>query len=115
MILAVLETRAGVKFSDKEVYLNVAGGFKISEPAADLAVAVALLSSVADVALPERSIFFGEIGLSGEIRAVSRQDARLKEANKLGFKRAYSPTLPKTKNSEQQKNSQRTTNKNHRI
>jgi DNA repair protein RadA/Sms len=93
MILAVLEARAGIRFSDKEVYLNVAGGIRIGEPAADMAVAAALLSALYDVPLPERSVLFGEIGLSGEIRTVSRMEARLKEAEKLGFVNAY---LPKT-------------------
>jgi DNA repair protein RadA/Sms len=93
MILAVLETRAGIRFSDKEVYLNVAGGIRISEPAADMAVAAALLSALYDMPLPEASVMFGEIGLSGEIRSVSRMESRLKEAEKLGFKAAY---LPKT-------------------
>ena len=91
MILAVLETRAGVRFSDKEVYLNVAGGIRISEPAADMAVAAALLSALYDMPLPEGTVMFGEIGLSGEIRAVARMDARLKEAEKLGFSTAYLP------------------------
>jgi len=94
MILAVLETRAGIRFSDKEVYLNVAGGIRISEPAADMAVAAALMSALYDMPLPEASVMFGEIGLSGEIRSVSRMEARLKEAEKLGFSVAY---LPKTK------------------
>ena len=93
MILAVLEARAGIRFSDKEVYLNVAGGIRVGEPAADMAVAAALLSALYDVPLPAHSVLFGEIGLSGEIRAVSRMEARLKEAEKLGFMSAY---LPKT-------------------
>lgn len=91
MILAVLETRCGIRFSDKEVYLNVAGGIRVSEPAADLAVAAALLSALYDMPLPSALVLFGEIGLSGEIRAVSRMDARLKESEKLGFERAYIP------------------------
>lgn len=91
MILAVLETRAGVIFHDREVYLNVAGGLKITEPAADLAVAAALLSAHSGKALPGDSIFFGEVGLSGEVRSVGRADSRLKEAEKLGFKQAYIP------------------------
>lgn len=92
MILAVLETRCGVRFSDKEVYLSVAGGIRISEPAADMAVAAALLSALADVPAPQDAVFFGEIGLSGEIRQVARADARMKEAEKLGFKTAYTRT-----------------------
>jgi len=89
--LAVLETRCGLRFSDKEVYLNVAGGIRVGEPAADLAVAAALLSALYDIPLPAHSVMFGEIGLSGEIRAVSRMEARLKEAEKLGFESAYIP------------------------
>ena len=95
MILAVLETRCGIRFSDKEVYLNVAGGIRISEPAADMAVTAALLSALYDAPLPERAVFFGEIGLSGEIRVVSRMDARLKECEKLGFTGAYMPPSSK--------------------
>lgn len=89
LVLAVLEARAGVFLGDKEVYLNVAGGLRIAEPAADLAVAAALLSALTDVPVPEDSVFFGEIGLSGEIRQVSRSDARIKESEKLGFLKAY--------------------------
>lgn len=88
MILAVLEARAGLRFSDREVYLNVAGGLKISEPAADLAVAAALVSALTDCPVDNKRIFFGEIGLSGEIRPASRTELRLKEAEKLGFERA---------------------------
>ena len=91
MILAVLETRCGIRFSDKEVYLNVAGGIRINEPAADLAVAAALLSALYDMPLPAACVMLGEIGLSGEIRAVSRLEARMKEAEKLGFSSAYIP------------------------
>jgi len=91
MVLAVLETRCNIRFSDKEVYLSVAGGIRVGEPAADMAVAAALLSALYDLPLPEASVMFGEIGLSGEIRSVSRMDARLKEAEKLGFKGAYVP------------------------
>lgn len=97
MILAVLETRMNIRFSDKEVYLSVAGGIRINEPAADVAVAAALLSALYDMPLPEASVFFGEIGLSGEIRAVTRMDARAREAEKLGFKTAYLPTNKTTK------------------
>jgi DNA repair protein RadA/Sms len=91
MLLAVLEARAGIRFSDKEVYLNVAGGIKISEPAADLAVAAALLSALFDQPLPADKVFFGEIGLSGEVRSVARAESRLKESEKLGFKGAVIP------------------------
>ncbi len=85
MVLAVLEARCGISFAGRDVYLNVAGGLKISEPAADLAVAAALISSVFETALPENTVVFGEISLSADIRQVSRTNARLKEAKKLGF------------------------------
>ncbi len=91
MILAVLETRCGLSFGGRDVYLNIAGGLRISEPAADLAVAAALISALADVALPKDSVAFGEVALSGDVRAVARTDARLKEAAKLGFKSAFTP------------------------
>jgi DNA repair protein RadA/Sms len=91
MVLAVLEARCGLGFGDRDVYLNVAGGLRISEPAADLAAAAALASSALDQALPQDCVVFGEISLSGEVRAVSRMDARLKEAAKLGFRRALAP------------------------
>lgn len=92
MILAVLEARCGVRLGGKEVYLNVAGGLKVNEPAADLAVAAALLSSCFDRPLPSGAVVFGEIGLSGEIRPVSQPDARLKESTKLGFSDAWIPS-----------------------
>jgi DNA repair protein RadA/Sms len=91
MVLAVLETRCGLGFGGRDVYLNVAGGLKITEPAADLAVAAALISAMFDVALPEDCVAFGEMALSGDIRPVSRSDARLKEAEKLGFAGAFMP------------------------
>jgi DNA repair protein RadA/Sms len=91
MILAVLEARCGLSFGDRDVYLNVAGGLRITEPAADLAAAAALASSAFDQALPQDCVVFGEISLSGEVRPVSRIDARLKEAAKLGFRRALAP------------------------
>lgn len=97
MLLAVLEARCGITLHDKEVYLNVAGGLRITEPAADLAVAAALLSSLTGVPAPRETVFFGEIGLSGEIRAVGRADARLKEAEKLGFTGACMPSGGKEK------------------
>ena len=91
MILAVLETRCGLAFAGQDVYMNVAGGFRIIEPAADLAVAAALVSAATGKPVPENTIVFGEIGLSGEIRAVAHRDARLKEAAKLGFTQALGP------------------------
>ncbi|HVG82050.1 MAG TPA: DNA repair protein RadA, partial [Methylomirabilota bacterium] len=91
MVLAVLEARCGLAFAGNEVYLNVAGGLRISEPAADLAVAAALVSSLSGRPVPEDMVVFGEIGLSGEVRSVSQADLRLKEAAKLGFARALVP------------------------
>lgn len=89
MILAVLETRCGVSFAGRDVFLNVAGGMKITEPAADLAVAAALVSSLSGKCCPANSVFFGEISLSGAIRPVSRLNLRLREAAKLGFAQAF--------------------------
>lgn len=91
MVLAVLETRAGLQFSDKEVYLNVSGGLRVNEPGADAAVAAALISALKDTPTPRGSVYFGEVGLSGEIRPTSHHDQRLKEAEKLGFTAAYFP------------------------
>jgi len=91
MILAVLDARAGVGVSNSDVYLNIAGGLKISEPACDLAAAAALISSFGGRPLPRDSVFFGEISLSGDIRPVPQAEARLKEAAKLGFKQAFIP------------------------
>lgn len=88
MVLAVLEARCGVAFGQNDVYLNVAGGLRISEPAADLAVAAALLSSLTGEPAPSECVVFGEIGLSGEVRRVSQPALRLKEAVKLGFTQA---------------------------
>ncbi len=91
MILAVLDTHCGVRLGSHDVYLNVAGGLRIQEPAADLAVAAALVSSLSGVALPRDSVFFGEVSLSGSVRPVARADQRLKEAERLGFARAVVP------------------------
>ena len=91
MILAVLESRCGIPFAGLDVYLNVAGGLKISEPAADLAVAAALLSAREDTVLPADTVVFGEISLSGALRPVGQTENRLKEAQKLGFTSAIAP------------------------
>jgi DNA repair protein RadA/Sms len=91
MVMAVLEARCGLGFAARDVYLNVAGGLRISEPAADLAAAAALASSALDAALPQDCVVFGEISLSGDIRPVSRMEIRLKESAKLGFSRALAP------------------------
>ncbi|UDF30173.1 UNVERIFIED_ORG: DNA repair protein RadA [Roseateles sp. XES5] len=99
MILAVLEAHCGVRLGQHDVYLNVAGGYRISEPAADLAVASALVSSLAGLALPADCVYFGEVSLSGAIRPVAHTAQRLKEAEKLGFSQAVLPAgsadLPK--------------------
>ncbi len=102
MILAVLETRCGLSLAGKDVYLNVAGGLRIQEPAADLAVAAAILSATIDHPLDQETVFFGEVGLSGEIRAVSLAEMRAKEAEKLGFKTAVAPKQKRKKKSSSQ-------------
>ncbi|MEK9705834.1 MAG: DNA repair protein RadA, partial [Paracoccaceae bacterium] len=91
MILAVLEARAGIAFSGLDVYLNVAGGMRVNEPAADLAVAAALLSARENTPLAENCVVFGELSLSGALRAVAQTENRLKEAQKLGFTRVIGP------------------------
>jgi DNA repair protein RadA/Sms len=91
MILAVLEAHCRVRLGNYDVYLNVAGGYRISEPAADIAVAAALVSSLAGLALPQDCVYFGEISLSGAVRPVSHTGLRLKEAEKLGFQKAVLP------------------------
>ena len=88
----VLEAGCGMTLSSQVIYQNIAGGLKISEPAADLAVAMAVISSLTNKPLPADMVVFGEIGLSGEIRAVSQPNLRLKEAHKLGFMSAIAPT-----------------------
>lgn len=91
MVLAVLEARCGVSLGGRDVYLSVAGGYRISEPAGDLAAAAALLTSTLDTVSPSRTVYFGEIALSGAIRPVTRTEQRLKEASRLGFTRAFVP------------------------
>ncbi len=95
MVLAVLDARCGLALSGNDVYLNVAGGLRIGEPAADLAVAAALVSSAGGIPVPADMVVFGEIGLSGEVRAVAQADIRLKEAAKLGFAQALVPAGPR--------------------
>ncbi len=92
MVLAVLEAHGGLKLGSHDVYLNVAGGLRIAEPAADLAAAAALISSLVGVALPHEAVYFGEIALSGAVRAVGHAGLRLKEAGKLGFTKAFAPS-----------------------
>ena len=91
MILAVLEKRLGLRFSANDAYLNVVGGLRLDEPAADLAVALALISSIKDVAIPHDLVAIGEIGLAGEVRAVSGLEQRVKECARLGFTRIAVP------------------------
>jgi DNA repair protein RadA/Sms len=94
-ILAVLEARCGIPFTGLDVFLNVAGGMRVTEPAADLAVAAALLSAREDVAIPAETVLFGEISLSGALRPVGQTENRLKEAAKLGFSQAIAPSRSK--------------------
>jgi len=91
MILAVLEARCGLNFASAEVYLNVAGGYRLTDPAADLAVAAALISALSERPLPSESIWFGELSLAGEVRPVAHAGLRLKESAKLGFTIAHGP------------------------
>jgi DNA repair protein RadA/Sms len=91
MILAVLEARCGLSFSTAEVYLNIAGGYRVTDPAADLAVAASLISALSERPVPAETVAFGEVALSGEIRPVAHGALRLKEAAKLGFERALVP------------------------
>jgi DNA repair protein RadA/Sms len=91
MILAVLEAHCGVRLSGHDVYLNVAGGLRIAEPAADVAAAAALVSSLARAPLPSDAVYFGEVSLSGAVRPVAQTATRLKEAQKLGFGKAIVP------------------------
>lgn len=91
MVLAVLEARCGLSFAGRDVFLNVAGGLRINEPAADLAVAAALISSLSGKPIARDTIVYGELSLSGAVRPVAQNNVRLKEAEKLGFKSAYAP------------------------
>ncbi len=100
MVLAVLEAHCGVRLSGHDVYLNVAGGLRIQEPAADLAAAAALVSSLVRAPLPADAVFFGEVSLSGAVRPVAQAAARLKEAQKLGFARAIVPEAARGESAE---------------
>jgi DNA repair protein RadA/Sms len=95
MVLAVLEARCGLSFSTCEVYLNIAGGYRVQDPAADLAVAAALISALSERPVPADAVAFGEIALSGEVRPVAHAPLRMKEAAKLGFDRAWGPAAVK--------------------
>ena len=89
MLLAVLEKRAGFRLAQKDVFLNIAGGLKVNDPAIDLAIIASVLSSSLDIPIDRTICFTGETGLSGEIRPVSRIDQRIREAAKMGFKKIY--------------------------
>ena len=91
MILAVLEKRLGLRFSANDAYLNVIGGLRLEEPAADLSVALALISSLKDKVLPDDLVAIGELGLAGEVRAVGGIEQRVKECARLGFHRIVVP------------------------
>jgi DNA repair protein RadA/Sms len=91
LLIAVLEKRMGLKFYENDVYINVAGGIRLDEPSADLSIAMALISGITDKVIPDNLIAFGEIGLSGEVRAVSHIDYRVKEAIRLGFTKIILP------------------------
>lgn len=94
MVIAVLEAHAGVRLGAHDIYLNVAGGLRIAEPAADVAAAAALVSSLSGAVLPAETVYFGELGLSGAIRPVIHTGLRLREASKLGFRKAIAPPAP---------------------
>ncbi|HRG36611.1 MAG TPA: magnesium chelatase domain-containing protein, partial [Chitinophagales bacterium] len=87
MLLAVLDKRCGFRFGAKDVFLNIAGGLRVEDPAVDLAVVAALLSSYEDIAINNKYSFSGEVGLSGEIRAVNKVEQRIAEAGKLGYEK----------------------------
>ena len=97
LLLAVLERRLGLRFSQNDVYINIAGGLRLDEPAADLSVALALISGITDRTLPDDLIAFGEVGLAGEVRAVPRTEYRIKEAVRLGFTTVLIPKRQKRK------------------
>lgn len=100
MVLAVLEARCGVRFSGHDVYLAVAGGLRLSEPSADLAVAAALVASLTGLSLPATHVYFGEIGLSGAVRSAPQSILRMKEASRLGFEQAISAPLAKERDAQ---------------
>ena len=91
MLLAVLEKRAGYFFSNSDTYINIVGGLRVLEPAIDLAIAMALISSLKDTPVDEKAVVFGEIGLAGEIRSVSQAQLRINEAVRLGFTKIVLP------------------------
>ena len=96
MLLAILSKRAGAKVYDQDVYVNVVGGLKLSEPSTDLAVAAAILSAIDNTSFPEKTIIIGELGLGGEVRSVPFSERRRKEAERLGFTTILEPKTVKT-------------------
>jgi DNA repair protein RadA/Sms len=106
MLLAVLEKRAGFRLGVKDVFLNMAGGLKVNDPACDLAVISAVLSSNFDLAIPSYVCFAGEIGLSGEVRPVAQTDRRIIEAARLGFRKIYVSSYSNLEGLDQQPASQ---------
>jgi DNA repair protein RadA/Sms len=91
LLVAILEKRGGFRLFDHDIYVNIAGGLRLNEPAVDMGVLAALISSYTGKAVPRESVFFGEVGLGGEIRSVPKGELRLKEAERIGFRRAYVP------------------------
>ena len=91
--MAVLEKRAGLRLSSCDAYINIAGGIKMNEPAIDLGIILAIVSSYKDKVIDEKTIVFGEVGLSGEVRAISMAEQRIMEAKKLGFQRVIYPKV----------------------
>jgi len=98
MILAVLEKRCGFRLASKDVFLNIAGGIRVDDPAIDLAVVVAILSSNIDIPVPKKTVFCGEIALTGEVRIIAKLDQRIKEALKLGYDQIFIPKVNKQRN-----------------
>lgn len=98
MILAVLEKRCGFRLASKDVFLNIAGGIRVDDPAIDLAVVVAILSSNIDIPVPKKTVFCGEIALTGEVRIIAKLDQRIKEALKLGYDQIFIPKVSKQRN-----------------
>ena len=93
MIIAVLDKRLGLEFSNKDVFVNLVGGLKIDDPAADLAILLAIASSMMDKAIDKETVLLGEVGLAGEIRSINKLEQRLIESSALGFKKAYIPRV----------------------
>ena len=104
MLLAVLEKRCGFRLGSKDVFLNITGGMRIEDPALDLAICAAILSSNADIPIPQGMAFAGEVGLNGEIRPVNRIEQRIREGNKIGFETIFYAEQSDSKNHSPNKN-----------